>query len=54
MSAVGISVITLVSVYICENVLMVASAALLAGIRTLNGVLRFRTCGASSGIGRSY
>jgi membrane-bound lytic murein transglycosylase D len=39
MSVVGISVVTLVGVYICQNVLLAASAALLAGIRALNGVL---------------
>lgn len=39
MSLVGVSVVTLVSVYICQNVLIAASATLLAGIRALNGVL---------------
>jgi membrane-bound lytic murein transglycosylase D len=39
MSLIGISAVAIVSVYVCANVLLVAAAALLAGIRALNGVL---------------
>src|SRR5580698_1648204 len=39
MSSVGLSAIAIVSFYVCANALIVAAAALLAGIRTLNGAL---------------